>query len=72
LGGDLRRVVAGFGTATTRVGVVGAVCWAARVGQRRAYSGSQPLMLPSVIAGPWSVLMGLGLVVWSAAKRTRA
>jgi LPXTG-motif cell wall-anchored protein len=36
------------------------------------YTGSQPFMLPLLIAGLWSVLMGLGLVVSSARKRNRA
>jgi len=36
------------------------------------YTGSQPFMLPLLIAGLWSVLMGLGLVVSSAMKRNRA
>jgi len=36
------------------------------------YTGPQPFVLPLLIAGLWSVLAGLGLVLWSSMKGVRA
>lgn len=36
------------------------------------YTGGQPLMFPLLVAGLWSVLMGLGMMVWSTMRRASA
>jgi hypothetical protein len=36
------------------------------------YTGSDPFMMPLLIGGLWSMLLGLGLMVWSTMRKVRA